>query len=85
MGKGWGKWLQVLLAAIFNPYPRLHSAMATPQTLLVCPTLQDKCEPPIYVSDRRFMKSVQLLQVSGWGEWIFSHQRACACAHPNVW
>jgi len=24
---------------------------------------QDKCEPPIYVSDRRFMKSVQLLQV----------------------
>ena len=25
--------------------------------------LQDKCEPPIYVSDRRFMKSVQMLQV----------------------
>eukprot|EP00878_Enallax_costatus_P036864 GHUV01041441.1.p1 GENE.GHUV01041441.1~~GHUV01041441.1.p1 ORF type:complete len:139 (-),score=38.46 GHUV01041441.1:30-446(-) len=25
--------------------------------------LQDKCEPPIYVSDRRFMKAVQLLQV----------------------
>lgn len=25
--------------------------------------LQDKCEPPIYVSDRRFMKAVQMLQV----------------------
>lgn len=24
---------------------------------------QDKCEPPMYVSDRRFMKVVQLLQV----------------------
>ncbi|KAG2423358.1 hypothetical protein HXX76_015406 [Chlamydomonas incerta] len=26
--------------------------------------LQDKCEPPMYVSDRRFMKSVQMLQVA---------------------
>lgn len=26
--------------------------------------LQDKCEPPIYVSDRRFMKSIQMLQVA---------------------
>jgi MoxR-like ATPase len=26
--------------------------------------LQDKCEPPMYVSDRRFMKAVQMLQVS---------------------
>ena len=26
--------------------------------------LQDKCEPPIYVSDRRFMKAVNLLQVA---------------------
>ncbi|GMH33679.1 hypothetical protein BSKO_01513 [Bryopsis sp. KO-2023] len=26
--------------------------------------LQDKCEPPIYVSDRRFMKAIQLLQVA---------------------
>eukprot|EP00879_Flechtneria_rotunda_P018946 GHRR01019889.1.p1 GENE.GHRR01019889.1~~GHRR01019889.1.p1 ORF type:complete len:377 (+),score=123.85 GHRR01019889.1:163-1293(+) len=25
--------------------------------------LQDKCEPPMYVSDRRFMKAVQMLQV----------------------
>lgn len=26
--------------------------------------LQDKCEPPMYVSDRRFMKAVQMLQVA---------------------
>ncbi len=26
--------------------------------------LQDKCEPPVYVSDRRFMKAVRLLQVA---------------------
>ncbi|KAL4519632.1 hypothetical protein Ndes2437A_g07814 [Nannochloris sp. 'desiccata'] len=26
--------------------------------------LQDKCEPPIYVSDRRFMKAVKMLQVA---------------------
>ena len=26
--------------------------------------LQDKCEPPVYVSDRRFMKAVNLLQVA---------------------
>jgi MoxR-like ATPase len=25
--------------------------------------LQDKCEPPVYVSDRRLVKSIQLLQV----------------------
>mmetsp|Transcript_22439 Transcript_22439/g.49028 ORF Transcript_22439/g.49028 Transcript_22439/m.49028 type:complete len:583 (-) Transcript_22439:411-2159(-) len=30
--------------------------------------LQDKCEPPIYVSDRRFMKAVQLLQVVAHGD-----------------
>ena len=30
--------------------------------------LQDKAEPPIYVSDRRFMKSVQLLQVAAFAD-----------------
>ena len=30
--------------------------------------LQDKCEPPVYVSDRRFMKAVQLLQVVAFGD-----------------
>ncbi|KAL6753870.1 AAA domain-containing protein [Haematococcus lacustris] len=30
--------------------------------------LQDKCEPPVTVSDRRFMKAVQLLQVAAYGD-----------------
>ena len=30
--------------------------------------LQDKCEPPVYVSDRRFMKSVNLLQVAAFAD-----------------
>lgn len=30
--------------------------------------LQDKCEPPVYVSDRRFMKSVKMLQVAAWAD-----------------
>ena len=30
--------------------------------------LQDKCEPPVYVSDRRFMKSVNLLQVAAYAD-----------------
>lgn len=34
----------------------------------VCCDLQDKCEPPIYVSDRRFMKAVQMLQVAAHGD-----------------
>lgn len=28
-----------------------------------CLLPQDKCEPPVYVSDRRFMKAVKMLQV----------------------
>lgn len=30
--------------------------------------LQDKAEPPIYISDRRFMKSIQLLQVAAFAD-----------------
>jgi MoxR-like ATPase len=30
--------------------------------------LQERCEPPVYVSDRRFMKSVALLQVAAYGD-----------------
>ncbi|KAI3438742.1 hypothetical protein D9Q98_001161 [Chlorella vulgaris] len=30
--------------------------------------LQDKCEPPVYVSDRRFMKSIKMLQVAAWAD-----------------
>ncbi|KAL4859996.1 hypothetical protein ACK3TF_000225 [Chlorella vulgaris] len=28
----------------------------------------DKCEPPVYVSDRRFMKSIKMLQVAAWAD-----------------
>lgn len=30
--------------------------------------LQDKCEPPIYVSDRRFMKALNMLQVAAYAD-----------------
>ena len=31
--------------------------------------LQDKCEPPVYVSDRRLVKAVALMQVGLGGQW----------------
>lgn len=30
--------------------------------------LQDKCEPPVYVSDRRFMKAIKMLQVAAYAD-----------------
>ena len=30
--------------------------------------LQDKAEPPVYVSDRRFMKSINSLQVAAYAD-----------------
>ena len=30
--------------------------------------LQDKCEPPVYVSDRRFMKAVNMMQVAAYAD-----------------
>ena len=33
--------------------------------------LQDKCEPPVYVSDRRLVKAVALMQVGLWAAWLW--------------
>lgn len=52
----------------------LHLAPLSTMSLLISPpntieceslrAVQDKAEPPVYVSDRRFMKSINLLQVA---------------------
>ena len=39
--------------------------------------LQDKCEPPVYVSDRRFMKAIQMLQVAAYADGRDSVSDAC--------
>ncbi|KAL6772366.1 hypothetical protein ACKKBG_A29945 [Auxenochlorella protothecoides x Auxenochlorella symbiontica] len=46
-----------------------YSAVEVPDSVIDLLTttrdyLQDKCEPPIYVSDRRFMKAIKMLQVA---------------------
>jgi MoxR-like ATPase len=46
-----------------------HAAVRVPPSVIdllvgLRTFLQDKCEPPVYVSDRRFMKAVALLQVA---------------------
>lgn len=42
----------------------IHNLAAFPAARALTRSQQDKCEPPIYVSDRRFMKAVQMLQVA---------------------
>eukprot|EP00803_Ostreobium_quekettii_P008827 evm.model.scf_2565.2 EVM.evm.TU.scf_2565.2 scf_2565:6735-11572(+) len=52
-----------------NTAAQAYEAVDVPESVVDVLTnlrdhLQDKCEPPIYVSDRRFMKAVQMLQVA---------------------
>lgn len=53
--------------------PRAIAAVDLPDSVVELATglrdyLQDKCEPPVYVSDRRFMKAINLLQVAAFAD-----------------
>ncbi len=43
--------------------------------------LQDKCEPPVYVSDRRFMKAINLLQVAAYAD---GRDAVCTALPPSL-
>ena len=43
--------------------------------------MQDKCEPPVYVSDRRFMKSINLLQVAAHAD---GRSQVCCLSGENL-
>lgn len=60
--------------------PALSLSLTMPHA---CPhNLQDKCEPPVYVSDRRFMKAVKMLQVGRQGASV-AGPHACPLALPT--
>ena len=44
--------------------------------------LQDKAEPPVYVSDRRFMKAINMLQVAAHAD---GRQQVRSWVHCPVW
>lgn len=46
--------------------------------------LQDKCEPPVYVSDRRLVKAVALMQVGLWVRWLCVSPITCLTG-PRTW
>ena len=56
-----------------NTAPEAHESIDLPESVIDLLTglrdyLQDKCEPPVYVSDRRFMKAINLLQVAAFAD-----------------
>ena len=64
-----GKDMKVACLRHRNTARAAYSAVDLPDAVVDILTslrnyLQDKCEPPVYVSDRRFMKAVNLLQVA---------------------
>lgn len=51
------------------PFSVLHDRACCPSsTNGLSQIVQDKCEPPVYVSDRRFMKSINMLQVAAFAD-----------------
>ncbi len=61
------------LACLRNTAKAAYGAVEIPEGVIDLLTglrdyLQDKCEPPVYVSDRRFMKSIQMLQVAAFAD-----------------
>ena len=51
-----------ILEAAAPPKPA-PPALLCPEPCPPSPSPQDKCEPPVYVSDRRLVKAVALMQV----------------------
>ena len=54
-------------AACRSTAGKAYGAVDVPESVIDLLTgvrnhLQDKCEPPVYVSDRRFMKAIKMLQ-----------------------
>ncbi len=44
--------------------------------------LQDTCEPPVYVSDRRLLKAVAMLKVSNTFKALFEKGKEKECPFP---
>ncbi|EIE24598.1 hypothetical protein COCSUDRAFT_40953 [Coccomyxa subellipsoidea C-169] len=66
---GTGRFSDLTLEEFRGTAKAAYNAVELPDAVIDILTslrnyLQDKCEPPVYVSDRRFMKSVNLLQVA---------------------
>ncbi|PRW59240.1 ATPase associated with various cellular activities AAA_5 [Chlorella sorokiniana] len=73
-GNGAGAGLEELSMEDFRTtMDKAYGAVDVPESVIDLLTgvrnyLQDKCEPPVYVSDRRFMKAVKMLQVAAFAD-----------------